>query len=259
MNEAAVQNHNGNGFPHMADPNAVAGAMMDPSAFMTGQGQFNPALANQFANPQQMLAMQNGGMRNPSPSFPNPMYQTNSVVPTKRPRPREDSIAESPRQNPNMLPTSRAETPQQAQFPSFSQAGMPQQTTSQPSPYPHLQPNGSANATPSPIMANQMRPSSVPQRVSTTSPHPFSPAAQNFGPQASPVPSEQNATPQPNPYMQQGNFPPNFNPNFAGAQSPARPPSNPNPMQGQMMPQQVGQMAHMGQMNAMQKLDYVSI
>ena len=74
MNDAsAVPNHNGNnGFPHMNDPNNMAaasmpgsipgGAMMDPSAFMAnpGQGQFNPAAAGQFANPQQMAAMQNG-------------------------------------------------------------------------------------------------------------------------------------------------------------------------------------------------------
>lgn len=64
MNDAAP-NHNGNnGFPHMNDPNA-AGAMMDPSAFMANQAQFNP---NQFANQQQMAAMQNGPMRHASPT-----------------------------------------------------------------------------------------------------------------------------------------------------------------------------------------------
>lgn len=248
MNEAAVPNHNGNnGF----DPNAQAAAsgMMDPSNFManSGAGPFNPA---QFAQAQaQMMAMQqNGQMRNASPSFPNPMYQTNPVIPSKRPRPREDSIAGSPRPNPGMLPTSRADTPQQSQFPNYQQGGpqggMPQPNSGQPSPYPHLQTNGSANATPSPIMgSNQMRPGSVPQRVATTSPHPFSPAAQQFAPQASPIPSEQGGTPQPNPYMQQGNFPPGFNPNYGNASpSPARPPSNPNAMPNQMMPQQMGQM-----------------
>ncbi|KAK1579997.1 uncharacterized protein LY79DRAFT_521674 [Colletotrichum navitas] len=274
MNESAVPNHNGNAFPHMNDPNA-AGAMMDPSAFMGNPAHFNPA---QFANPQQaqqaqqqqqvqqqqaqqqqqqqqMAAMQNGQMRNASPSsFQNPAYQTNSVIPSKRPRPREDSLAGSPRQNPGMLPTSRSETPQT--FPGYQPAGMPQQPQGQPSPYPHLQPNGSANATPSPIMANQLRPGSVPQRVATASPHPFSPGAQQFAPQASPNPSE-HGTPQPNHYMQQQNMqnmPQGYNPNYNPSPSPARPSPNPNAMAAsgmmpQQMPQQMGQMPqHMGQM-----------
>ncbi|OLN90022.1 SWI/SNF chromatin-remodeling complex subunit sol1 [Colletotrichum chlorophyti] len=262
MNDAAVPNHNGNGFPHMNDPNA-AGAMMDPSAFMGNPAHFNPA---QFANPQQaqqaqqqqvqhhqqqMAAMQNGQLRNASPSsFQNPAYQTNSVIPSKRPRPREDSLAGSPRQNPGMLPTSRSETPQT--FPGYQPGGIAQQAQGQPSPYPHLQANGSANATPSPIMANQLRPGSVPQRVATASPHPFSPGAQQqYAQQASPNPSE-HGTPQPNHYMQ--NMPnmqqQGYNPNFNPSPSPARPPSNPNTMGGSgMMPQQMGQMAqHMGQM-----------
>jgi SWI/SNF chromatin-remodeling complex subunit SWI1 len=256
MNDA-VPNHNANGFPHMNDPNA----MMDPAAFMANQAQFNPA---QFANQQQpqqqqgqqqpgqqqMPGMQNGPMRNASPSFQNPVYQTNSVIPSKRPRPREESLAGSPRQNPGMLPTSRSQTPQQQTFPGFQPGAMPQQQ--QPGgQFPHLQPNGSANASPSPIMGNQMRPGNVPQRVATASPHPFSPSAQQFAPQTSPIPSE-HGTPQPNPYMQ--NMPPGYNPNFAPSPSNQRSASNPNAMAGgQMMPQQMGQMQQqMGQMpNAM--------
>lgn len=230
---------------------------MDPSAFMANQGQFNPAAAaagGQFANPQQMAAaMQNGPMRNTSPSFQNPVYQTNSIIPSKRPRPREDSMGASPRQNPGMLPTSRADTPQQSQFPGFQPNAMQQQHPGQPQQYPHLQPNGSANASPSPVMAgNQLRPGSVPQRVNTASPHPFSPASQQFAPQASPVPSEHGGTPQPNPYMQNQNFPPGFNPNYAPSSSPARPPSTQNPMAPQMMPQQMGQMPQ--QMQQMQQM-----
>ncbi|KAL2187836.1 hypothetical protein L209DRAFT_685537 [Thermothelomyces heterothallicus CBS 203.75] len=239
INEAAVPNHNGNGFPQINDPSAVAGSMMDPSAFMGNPAQFNP----QFANPQQMV-MPNGPMRNASPSFPNPMYQTNSVVPSKRPRPSNDNMGQSPRPAPGMLPTSRAETPQQSAFPGFQQPGMAQQSSGQPSPYPHLQPNGSTNATPSPIMANQMRPGSVPQRVASASPHPFSPAAQQF-PQPSPLSTEHGgATPQS--FMQQNAFQQNFNPQFSAAQSPARPSPSPNPTTGQMIPQQMGQM-QMGQ------------
>ncbi|KAI9147732.1 SWI/SNF chromatin-remodeling complex subunit sol1 [Paramyrothecium foliicola] len=257
MNDAAIPNHNANGFPHMNDPNA---AMMDPSAFMANPAQFNAAqFANQQQPPQQqqsqqpqqqqMPGMQNGPMRNASPSFQNPVYQTNSVIPSKRPRPREDSLAGSPRQNPGMLPTSRSQTPQQQSFPGFQPGSMPQQ---QPpgGQFPHLQPNGSANASPSPIMGNQMRPGNVPQRVATASPHPFSPSAQQFGAQTSPIPSE-HGTPQPNPYMQ--NMAPGYNPNFAPSPSNPRPASNPNAMAGaQMMHQQMGQMQHMGQMpNAM--------
>ncbi|KAI1378106.1 hypothetical protein F4677DRAFT_35256 [Hypoxylon crocopeplum] len=271
MNEAAaVQNHNGNGFPHMNDPNNMGagggipgapGGMMDPSAYMANAAQFNPVAAGQF-NPQQMAAvMQNGQMRNGSPSFPNPAYQTNSVIPSKRPRPREDSIGASPRQNPGMLPTSRADTPQQqSPFPGFQPNAMQPQNPGQPQHYPHLQPNGSANASPSPVMAgNQLRPGSVPQRVNTASPHPFSPASQHFGPQASPVPSDHGNTPQPGMFMNTQNFPQSFNPNYTAAQSPARPPSAQNPMQP-MMPQSMAQMPqqmpqiHPGQMLTPQHL-----
>lgn len=258
MNDASVPNHsNGNAFPHINNPNAaqpqnVNSGMMDPSAFMNNPAaaQFNQGQFSQAQAQAQMLAMQNNQMRNASPSFPNPMYATNSVIPSKRPRPSEGSIAGSPRPNPGMLPTTRADTPQQPNFPGFQQGAMPP-GSGQPSPYPHLQTNGSANATPSPIMgSNQMRPGSVPQRVSTTSPHPFSPAAQaqQFA-QPSPIPSDHGGTPQPNSYMQQqqgmqpGNFPQGFNPNFnTPSPSPARPPSTPNAMGQQMMPQQMGQM-----------------
>ncbi|WKT40716.1 hypothetical protein QSH57_005522 [Fusarium oxysporum f. sp. vasinfectum] len=241
MNDA-VPNHNGNGFPHMNDSNA-AGNMMDPSAFMANPGQFNPAQFNQ----QMGGAMANGpgSMRNASPSFQNPVYQTNSVIPSKRPRPREDSLAGSPSQNPGMLPTSRSETPQQQPFAGGFQPGAVQQNPGQ---FSHLQPNGSANASPSPIMSNQMRPGSVPQRVATASPHPFSPSGQQFNPQTSPIPSE-HGTPQPNPYMQ--NMAQGFNPNFAPSPSNARPSPNPNAMtatpQKQMQPGQQMTPGAMGQ------------
>ncbi|OAQ97278.1 hypothetical protein LLEC1_02015 [Akanthomyces lecanii] len=251
MNDAAP-NHNGHGFPHMNDPNAAA---MDPSAFMANSAQFNPA---QFANQQQqhqqqqlqqghqqqpsqqqMAAMQqNGPMRHASPSAfqQNPAYQTNSVIPSKRPRPREDSVTGSPGQLQGMLPPSRSETPQQQSFAGMQQGGaMPQQTPGQ---FPHLQANGSANATPSPIMGNQMRPGSVPQRVATASPHPFSPGPQQqqqFASQTSPAPSE-HGTPQPNQFMQSA--PQGYNPGFAPSPSNARPSPNPNAMGANQMMQQ---------------------
>ncbi|RDA85227.1 hypothetical protein CP532_3279, partial [Ophiocordyceps camponoti-leonardi (nom. inval.)] len=244
MNDA-VSSHNGNSFPHMTEPNT----MMDPSSLISNPAQFNQ---NQFANQpsqQQVAGMQNGPMRHGSPTAAyqtqgqsqniNPNYQTTSVIPSKRPRPREDSIGASPRPNPNMLPPSRSETPQQQSFAGFQ----PQQNPSQ---YPHLHPNGSANASPSPIMANQMRPVGVPQRVATASPHPYSPGTQQFGSQTSPVPSE-HGTPQPNTYMQP--MPPGYNPGFAPSPSNPRPLPNPNAMSSgaQMMPHQMGQVPqHLG-------------
>lgn len=254
MNDA-VPNYNGNGFPHINDPNA-AGAMMDPSAFLANPGQFNPG---QFPNQQQQMAgLQNGPMRHGSPAYQNsnpnqnPLYTTNSVIPSKRPRPRDDSVAGSPGQNSGMQPPSRSETPQQQTFPAFQPGGgaIPQQNPAQ---FSHIQANGSANASPSPIMGNQMRPGNVPQRVATASPHPFSPGPQQFGgTQTSPIPSD-HGTPQPTQYMQ--NLPSAYNPAFAQSPSNPRPSPNPNAMLGagagigQMMPQQMAQMPqHMNQM-----------
>lgn len=222
MNDTAVQNHNGAGFNHL-DPNA-GGALLDPSTFMNNPSSFDPS---QFQNQQLQQRMQNGGMRNGSPAFNSPAYQTNSVIPSKRPRPREDSMGTSPRQAPGMLPNSRSQTPQQNSYPGFPQnsnapAPHPPQQTS----YSHLQ-NGSANASPSPIMSNQLRPGGVPQRVSTASPHPFSPAAQQF-PQPSPSQSEHGSrvdTPQSgNLYAQNPAFPQGFNQNFPQSGRSSAPP-----------------------------------
>jgi SWI/SNF chromatin-remodeling complex subunit SWI1 len=253
MNDAAVQNHNGAGFNHL-DPNASAN-MLDPSAFMNNSTSFDPS---QFQNQQLQQRMQNGGMRNGSPAFNNPVYQTNSVVPSKRPRPREDSLGTSPRQAPGMLPNSRSQTPQQPPYPGFQPSSVPQQHAPQQTPYSHLQ-NGSANASPSPIMGNQLRPGGVPQRVSTASPHPFSPAAQQFAQQASPSHSEHGSrvdTPQNNPYAQNPQFAQGFNQNFTPP--PGRtsaPPQNamstpqmqPHMQQPQMFNQQGQQQPQQGQ------------
>ncbi|KAG5951569.1 hypothetical protein E4U53_002778 [Claviceps sorghi] len=268
MNDAGP-NHDGNGYPHINDPNA-AGVMMDPSAFMNNPGHFNPG---QFPNQQQMAGMQNGPMRHGSPTYhnqnqnpnpnqsqapnqnpnpnPNSAYQTNPVIPSKRPRPREDSVTGSPGHNPSMQPPSRSETPQQQSFAGFQPGSggvMPPQNPGQ---FPHLQANGSANATPSPILGNQMRPGSVPQRVATVSPHPFSPGPQQFsGSQTSPIPSE-HGTPQPAQFLQ--NMTSGYNPGYSQSPSNSRPSPNMNAMSGggggQMMSQQMGQLPqHMGQM-----------
>lgn len=247
MNDAAVQNHNGAGFNHL-DPNA-GGNMLDPSAFIGNNASFDPS---QFQNQQLQQRMQNGGMRNGSPAFNSPVYQTNPVIPSKRPRPREDSLGTSPHQAPGMLPNSRSQTPQQPPYPGFQSNNIPPQHTPQQSAYSHLQ-NGSANASPSPIMGNQLRPGGVPQRVSTTSPHPFSPANQQFPPQPSPQ-SEQGGridAAQSNPYAQNPGFVQGFNQNFTPppGRTPAPPQnamSTPQMQQSlvqpqQMFPQQQGQ------------------
>ena len=244
MNEAAVQNHNGAGFNHL-DPTAGAN-MLDPSAFMNNPTTFDPS---QFQNQPLQQRLQNGGMRNASPAFSGPVYQTNSLVPSKRPRPREDSLGTSPRQAPGMLPNSRSLTPQQSPYPGFQPNSMPQQHAHQQTPYSHLQ-NGSANASPSPIMGNQLRAGGVPQRVSTASPHPFSPVGQQYAPQASPSQSEHGNrvdTPQNNLYGQNPAFSQGFNQNFTPP--PGRtsaPPQNAMSapqMQPQMQPQMFNQMA----------------
>ncbi|KIN00910.1 hypothetical protein OIDMADRAFT_162843 [Oidiodendron maius Zn] len=247
MNDAAVQSHNGAGFNHL-DPNA-GGGMLDPSVFLGNSNSFDPA---QFQNQQLQQRMQNGAMRNGSPSF-NPVYQTNSVIPSKRPRPREDSMGTSPHQAPGMLPNSRSQTPQQAPFSGFQPNAIPPQHAPQQNPYSHLQ-NGSGNASPSPIMGGQMRQGGVPQRVSTASPHPFSPGGQQFAPQPSPSQSEHSSrvdTPQNNPYAQGIGFPQGFNQNFTPP--PGRtsaPPQNqmstsqmqqPHMQPSQMYPQQAQQ------------------
>lgn len=201
MNDAAVQNHNGAGFNQINESN-TGGNMMDPSGFMPTSSSFDP---NQFQNQQLQQRMQNGGMRNGSPAFNNPVYQTNPVIPSKRPRAREDSLATSPRQAPGMLPNSRSQTPQQAAYPGFQPNNVPTQHAPQQTPYLHLQ-NGSSNASPSPIMATQLRPGGVPQRVSTASPHPFSPSQSDHGSRVE--------TPQSSTFTQNASYAPAYNQNF---------------------------------------------
>ncbi|KAH0537450.1 hypothetical protein FGG08_005758 [Glutinoglossum americanum] len=191
---AAVQNNNGSAFASPAESN-LAPNMPDISlGFIQNPASFD--LHQYHQNSQLQQRLQNGNSRNASPAFQNPVYQVNPVIPSKRPRPREDSLGTSPRQAPGVLPLSRSQTPQQTPYPGYqnNQHG-PQQPFAQPTPYQHLQHGGSANATPSPIMQNQAFPgprgSGAPQRVQTASPNPFSPAAQGgFGPQISPSPAD---------------------------------------------------------------------
>lgn len=166
---------------------------LDP-AFLNSPSAYN---AGPMAAQQMQQQMQNG-MRNGSPAFNPPAYQTNQVIPSKRPRD-EGFGGASPQQAAAMIPGSRAQTPQG----SYSYAGSAPSNPTQQAPYGHLQ-NGASNATPSPVMSNQMRPN-MPQRVSTNSPHPFSPTPPQYPAQTSPANSEHGFQPPPNP-MAPGNM-----------------------------------------------------
>src|SRR5450755_3633989 len=88
---------------------------IDPSAafLQTTSSTIDPS---QFQNPQ----LFNGTTRNASPAFQTPVYQVNSVVPSKRPRPREDSLGASPRQAPGSLPGQRSQTPLQSHYANYN-------------------------------------------------------------------------------------------------------------------------------------------
>ena len=161
--------------------NGAFNPTLDPNmAFANTPTSSNFDLSMQNA---QMQRMQNGNMRNGNGSpagFQNPMYQTTSMIPSKRPH---DGFTGSPRQ------ASRSHTPQQAPYgPGFTAGAVNGQP---PNPYQHLHQN-SSNTSPSPIMQNQAfnAPSGIPPRMQTASPSPYSPAGPNFAPQASPVQSD---------------------------------------------------------------------
>ena len=128
----------------------------------------------------------------------NGSYPTQSLIPSKRSRPREDSVAASPGQTPGAIPGTRSQTPQQTPYPGFqgSVNGSHQFQGNTYQPFP----NASNTTSPSPVMQNQMfNPQALPQQMQTGSPALFSPPPQNFHPQASPVSSEhasRNNTPQ---------------------------------------------------------------
>lgn len=147
-------------------------------------------LQNQQLQQQQQQRMQNGNIRNGSPAFHNPMYNTQSMIPSKRPRPREDSIGASPQQHPGALPGSRSQTPQQALHAGYQASVNGNQQFPGASPYQQFQqPNSHANH--SPIVQNQpFNPQAPHHRVQTMSPSPFSPATQNFATHTSPPQSE---------------------------------------------------------------------
>ncbi|RPA80764.1 hypothetical protein BJ508DRAFT_209916 [Ascobolus immersus RN42] len=124
-------------------------------------------------------------------------FQVNPVVPMKRPRPREDSINMSPRQQNMPLPPSRSQTPSQSQamgYQMYPNGQVNQQRQFTPGFAPqHLQQHpGSSNASPSPVLSNQtfQNGATAGKRVATQSPSPFLQTSFNMGGQGSPT-SEQ--------------------------------------------------------------------
>ncbi|KAI9757032.1 MAG: eukaryotic translation initiation factor 3 subunit E [Chaenotheca gracillima] len=248
INHASNNNTPPNGGPF--NPSVDSPAMLDPSmGFLQNP---NALDIQQFQQPpsSQPSRLQNGAPRNASPGFQHPAYQVQPVIPSKRPRPHEDGVGASPRQ------PSRSQTPQQVPYPGFqgNQHGPPQYA--QPPNYQHLQQGESNNASPSPVMPNQQyRNPSMPQRMQTASPNPFSPAAQNFGPQGTPPQSDQNSrvntphTNQPPPYMNMQGMPygtPGFNQHFTPPPN-STPNQTPHPPPGSVPPQHMPAGVNMSQ------------
>ncbi|KAI4165070.1 MAG: hypothetical protein LQ342_001347 [Letrouitia transgressa] len=176
-----LPNADATGFASSTDPN---------NAFMQmapGGVSFDYNLLQNSQYPPQMA---NGSARNGSPAFSNNMYQTQQVIPSKRSHPREGSIGASPRQKPGGLPATRSQTPQQGPYPGFQPNLNGGQQLQAHTPYQRYNNAGSSASLSPPMPTQQFNPPNMPPRVQTISPSPFSPATQNFGPQASPSHSE---------------------------------------------------------------------
>ncbi|MCJ1387930.1 hypothetical protein MMC18_000773 [Xylographa bjoerkii] len=177
----AVSNHDNGTFNPSVDPSM--GFLQTPSS-----ANFD---FNHMQNPQLQQRLQNGAVRNGSPAFQPPAYQTQSIVPSKRPRGASDVYGASPRQAPGALPSSRSQTPQQAPYVGYPSNVNGSHQMAAPTPYQHLQRAGSSNASPSPNMQDQhFNGQVIPQRMQTVSPSPFSPGTQNYVSQASPSHSD---------------------------------------------------------------------
>lgn len=173
--------------PNGDNGNGAYNPSADPMSFMQNPTTFDYSRPQQHDLPQHL---QNGTIRNGSPAFHNPQYQTQPVIPSKRPRPREDSLVASPRQAPGGLPTTRSQTPQQGTYQSVQGALNGAQQFQGAAGYQQFA-NPSSTASQSPVMQNQMfNQQQAPQRVQTVSPALFSPPSQGFGQQGSPVSSE---------------------------------------------------------------------
>lgn len=128
---------------------------------------------SQFQNPQLRQRINEANFRTQSPSFHQPPYQVNPIVPAKRSRPGEDNSGLSPRPAPGNLGTSRAQTPQQLPFALNYNTHNGGSTFQPPTPYQHLQQFESLHASSSPAPQTQPFGSQAPPLpgVQTHSPH----------------------------------------------------------------------------------------
>ena len=224
--------------PVSNNDNGAFNPTLDPSLAFSNTPTSSNFDFSHLQNAQLQQRMQNGAMRNGSPAFQNPMYQTTPVVPSKR---QHENYTASPSQ------VSRSHTPQQGPYPGYVAGVNGQQA---PTPYQHLQHANSSNTSPSPVMQNHhFKPQGMPQRMQTASPSPFSPAGQNFGSQASPPQSEYGGrvdTPSngAHGFLQGGQYPngPNVNPQTftppPGTVGAGTPGQSPFPHNGQSIEQQ---------------------
>ncbi|MDI1485045.1 MAG: hypothetical protein OHK93_000179 [Ramalina farinacea] len=218
-----IGNFNGAG-----DPSMPYAQNPSPSSF-----DFHPLQAQQMPRP-----LQNGHMPNGPPSAQNQMYQTQATVPSKRPRPREDSIGGSPRPFAGSTPVSRAQTPH------GTFTGYPGAVGGAPFPgsnlYQNMPPNAPSTGQ-SPAIPNQnFNPQTAQARMQTVSPSPFSPAGQSFGNHTSP-PHSENGTRVNTPQSNGVQYPPNGSYNM-GSMPPYMQQAAPH-MNG-VHQQQYGQQAH---------------
>ena len=171
--------YNGAGDPSMAFMQTPTSSTFDFNQMQSHQLQLQLQLQQR---------MQNGNIANGSPVPQHPMYPTQPTIPSKRPRPRGDSMGGSPSPYPGALPASRSQTPH-GSFPAYSGAVKggalpgtnPYQTIQQAVTTPSLSPT---------MQVQPHNPHNPQHRVQTISPSPFSPAAHNFGNHTSPPQSE---------------------------------------------------------------------
>ena len=169
--------------PYQNGENATFNGVGDPSMAFLQTPTTSSFDFSQMQSHQLQQRVQNGIMVNGSPAPPNSMYQTQTSIPSKRPRPREDSLSGSPRPYPGALPVSRSQTPH-GSYP-VNGASFPGGN-----PYQSMQQNANTTNQSPALQPQNYNPHSAQQRIQTMSPSPFSPAAQNFANHTSPPHSE---------------------------------------------------------------------
>ena len=169
--------------PYQNGENAAFNGAADPSMVFLQTPTTASFDFNQIQTQQLQQRMQNGVMANGSPAPPSSMYQTQTSIPSKRPRPREDSLSGSPRPYAGALPVSRSQTPH-GSYP-VNGASFPGGN-----PYQTMQQNANTTNQSPALQPQNFNSHNTQQRVQTMSPSPFSPAAQNFANHTSPPHSE---------------------------------------------------------------------